>query len=451
MKGHRFTKAVSLMLSAAMAASMLAACAGTQGTQSASGETPAQSTGSQTASGEKITLRLVHCFVGSATKTEWMQWLIERFNEEYGDEIELEIEEIAGEDEMIEKMKVYLSTDELPDITPYGVNISYDLAVAGKTWDLTPYLDASPDIKAGLTQASIEQNSYDGKIFGLPISTSWMFMYANKDLFEQAGVDTQFDTWEDFWDTLDALKASGIEYPVAMETAGNAWTSGLYLGGLIAGASEEGFAFMNTANPQSFDNDAVRTGMEEVTRLLREYAAPDALGGDYAAAEAHFMNEEAALLINGTWVISHFSDPELVSDPSFEDKIVPVAFPEDMIYKSANYGFTICSKDQAHADAAWKFLELAASEESQAMMMYYSGDLPENAAVELDEDTQEKYPLLAQAFEQFGESKAIQGYTRLWSTAIVDELAANLPALVYESMTPDQVIERLDAAAAASG
>ena len=348
------------------------------------------SMGNAVAEEGKIKVRLVHCFVGSATKTPWMAYLIDRFNKAYGDEIELEVEEIAGEAEMIEKMKVYLSTDTLPDISPYAVNLSYDLATAGKTVDLTEYIEASPEIKAGISDASIAKNTYDGKIFGLPVSISWMFMYVNRDLFEKAGIDTKFDSWDDFWASLDALKESGIEYPVAMETAGNAWTSGLYLGGLIASASDEGFEFMNTPNPTSFDNDAVRYGLEAVTRMLKDYADPDAVGGNYSTAEAHFMAEEAAVLINGTWVISHFSNPELVSDENFASKIVPVAFPDNMIYKTANYGFTICSKDKEHADAAWKFLSMAADAESQAVIMLYSGDLPDNSAVKLDEETSEK-------------------------------------------------------------
>lgn len=443
----KMKKFIGSVLCLVLACAVLSACSSSE---IPSSQQPADS-GAPSPSGEKITIRIVHDIVGTNPKVQWLnEYLIPRFEAEYGNEIELELEEIAGENNMVEKMKVYLSTNQLPDVTPYGVNLSYDLAVAGKTLDLTPYIEAETEIKEGLSEKGLQKNSYDGKIFGLPATTSWMWMYGNKDLFDRAGVDTEFSDWDDFWSTLDRLRDSGVKYPVSMETAGNAWTSSLMLGGFVAGHSEEGFRFMNTAFPDSFNLESMKYGIENTVRLLKNYAAPDAIGGDYATAEGHFMREESALLINGTWVISHFSNPELVSDEGFADKIVSIPFPDNMIYKSAHYGSTICSQDKEHADAAWKWLRMSADAESQAALLYYTGELPDNVNVKIDEKTAEKYPLLVDAYERFGNAKSIEGFSRIWSAAVGEELATGYPAIMYGSMTAEQLIERLDAVVAAS-
>lgn len=398
---------------------------------------------------EKIKLRIVTGTTEiDAGNYAVLQKRIELFNELYGDEIELEVETIAGEADMTEKMKVYLSTDQLPDVGPGGSNLCYDLAAAGVTWDLDPYVDADEEIKAGLTEKGRAKNTYDGKLFAVAEQSSWMWMFANKDLFDKAGVDTVFEDWDDFWATLDALKASGIEYPVAMETAGNAWTSSLYLGGFISAVSQEGFDYMNTSYPETYDYDFVREGIGNVVRLLRDYAAPDAIGGNYATAEGHFMREEAALIINGTWVISHFSNPELVSDEHFAEKIVNVAFPGNVIYKSAQYGDVILSKDQEHADAAWKWVRLGVTADMQAYRLEKCAVLPDSPFVTITDDIKELYPALADAYEKFADAPSIEGFSRIWLSSVGEELGVIYPALLYGTMTMDEAIQRLDACVA---
>lgn len=57
-------------------------------------------------------------------------------------------------------------------------------------------------------------------------------MFYNVELFEKAGISQEelpFETWDDFYAALDKLVASGIKYPLAMETGDNAWCTAMFL------------------------------------------------------------------------------------------------------------------------------------------------------------------------------------------------------------------------------
>lgn len=117
-------------------------------------QTPSDSSGAGTSSPaqsdskEKVTLHIATQFAGVDPKAPWFNdYVVATFNERYGDEINLEIEEIAGEQNYVDKMRLLLSNDQLPDIVHPAQTITREIAEAGKAVDLTPYLDANPEIR----------------------------------------------------------------------------------------------------------------------------------------------------------------------------------------------------------------------------------------------------------------------------------------------------------------
>ena len=60
---------------------------------------------------------------------------------------------------------------------------------SGKVQDLTSYFEEDPEWKAQFDESSLEFNSVDGKIYGVPVSKEISYIYYNKDLFEQAGLE----------------------------------------------------------------------------------------------------------------------------------------------------------------------------------------------------------------------------------------------------------------------
>lgn len=147
------------------------------------------------------------------------------------------------------------------------------LSKSGKVTDITEYLDNDPDWKAMFSDQDLEFNSYEGKIYGIPVSKEISYIYYNKDLFKKAGLeapDVAYETWDDFYKACDTLKAKGIT-PVSMDTADLGWLSNLWYSGLIGTAGEEGNKFMNTMYPTDYTSDLVVNATEQLQKMLKNY------------------------------------------------------------------------------------------------------------------------------------------------------------------------------------
>ena len=63
----------------------------------------------------------------------------------------------------------------------------------------------------------LEFNSYEGKVYGIPVSKEISYIYYNKDLFKKAGLeapDVAYETWDDFYKACDTLKSGIIQGPL---------------------------------------------------------------------------------------------------------------------------------------------------------------------------------------------------------------------------------------------
>ena len=108
---------------------------------------------------------------------------------EAGKNVRFRFEEIPTTDAFNQKIKLLIASGDLPDIVLNGGNNIIELAArSGKVADLTPYFDADPEWRALFDSLSIDFNTVDGRIYGVPVSREIYYIYYNKELFRQAGV-----------------------------------------------------------------------------------------------------------------------------------------------------------------------------------------------------------------------------------------------------------------------
>src|SRR5699024_10623432 len=191
-------------------------------------------------SGDVVEISFPTHWVGVSVTTEWFQDRLAAFNEQYGDQIKVNVEEIAGDQNYVDKMKVLYSSDSLPDVINTG---GYNLidSMKDQLVDLTPYVD--DELRTHGTDLCWETNSRDGKIYGIPFTRQVIGYFYNKDLFAQAGIEKPAETWDEFFEQCDKLLAAGIT-PLSMDTADSGWVTSLWLGAMIA-SNDAGEEFMN--------------------------------------------------------------------------------------------------------------------------------------------------------------------------------------------------------------
>lgn len=396
---------------------------------------------------KKVTITFPTEAVGLQMGAPWMKEMTDRFEELYGDTVELKLEEIPNAQSLWDKMQVLMNANNLPDIImETGRNILPMVIDAGQAVDMTPYIDADPEWKALMDPDAIAQNSRDGKVYGVPSSKMVVGYYYNKELFEKAGIDGPAKTWDEFFADCEKLKSVGIT-PLSMDTNDEAWITTLLLGSMIGTDGAEGNKFMNTIYPETYQAPVFIKNVEKIQECFQKYTTMDAVGGKYENGAANFFAEKTAMIFNGSWMIGNFTDTRLVSE-DFNAKVDCAAYPNDGMYNAPRYGYFCGSNTKEKADAAVNFIKILTGEEGMIRAFELFGAMPASNSLAIPAESAEIQPLGAK-LNEFANSATYKymTYDILWYTPVRQALITQFPLLASGDITAEQFAKALDDAA----
>ncbi len=371
--------------------------------------------------------------IGINSSAEWFAERSAAFNAEYGDRIKVNIEEIAGDQNLVDKIKVLYSANSLPSAFDLGGYNVIDM-MKDQLVDLTPYIDE--ETRANASDICWEVNTRDGKILGMPFTRQVIGYFYNKEHFAAAGIEKPAETWEEFFEDCEKLKAAGFT-PLSMDTADSGWVTSLMLGAMIGG-TDEGEVWMNTALPTDYNTEAFIDAATKIQYMFQNYTTPDAIGGAYEHAAANFFIEETSMIANGPWMVSDFYDTTMV-DEDFADKIGVAMYPGAVMYNSGKIGWQVGAKDPKELEAAITYVKFMTSVESQLKMLEMTGDTP---AADVASDN--VYPLVNETTALTENAKhSINDFQSLWYANVVDEISVQYPLLAQGTITPEEFAQAL--------
>lgn len=431
----------ALALAALMTAGCLSGCGG--GTETTDESASTESTG------EEIVINYPTFQCGVNTASPVVDQLIEEFNAEYAGKYRIQKEDVPGDANYVDKIKVQLGTGDLPPVVYGGGYNLLDLALAKDVVvDLTPYVEADPEWKALYSDVALTTNSRDGKIYASSSEGSLVGYFYNKELFEKAGIDAPATTWDEFWEQCDKLKAAGIT-PLALDTADSAWVTSLWAGAMIATSGDEGYEFMKQMNPIDYNNQPTIDAFTNVQKMLQEYTTLDAIGGKYEHAANNFLSGQAAMIANGPWMIGDFSD-ETKTTADFADKVGVAIFPGNFVYDAPIQGYFVTKQDDpALEEAAVEMVKFFTSAHAQQVALEVQGMVPASSTVEITETAKQNYPLLVE-FLDLAEGATVRT-DNLQATMypnLLDVVSQDLPLLASGEMTPTEFCQTLSTEAA---
>lgn len=431
----------ALALAALMTAGCLSGCGG-------GGETTDESASTES-TGSEIVINYPTFQCGVNTASPVVDQLIEEFNAEYAGKYRIQKEDVPGDANYVDKIKVQLGTGDLPPVVYGGGYNLLDLALAKDVVvDLTPYVEADPEWKALYSDVALTTNSRDGKIYASSSEGSLVGYFYNKDLFAQAGIAEPAKTWDEFWEQCDKLKAAGIT-PLALDTADSAWVTSLWAGAMIATSGDEGYEFMKQMNPIDYNNQPTIDAFTNVQKMLQEYTTLDAIGGKYEHAANNFLSGQAAMIANGPWMIGDFSD-ETKTTADFADKVGVAIFPGNFVYDAPIQGYFVTKQDDpALEEAAVEMVKFFTSAHAQQVALEVQGMVPASSSVEITETAKQNYPLLVE-FLDLAEGATVRT-DNLQATMypnLLDVVSQDLPLLASGEMTPTEFCQTLSTEAA---
>ncbi len=287
-------KVISVLLAAAMAATMVTGC----------GSKDADDSGSD---GGKVTLKVFSNLPDRKNGQGLVeQMIIDEYMEENPD-VTIEVEAL-DEEAYKTKFKAY-SMEGMPDVVSiWGQPAFLDEVVeAGVLAELNQ--DDYSDY--GFIEGSLDGFTYDGKLYGLPRNTDVAVFYYNQKMFEDNGWEVP-ETYDDLLALADKINSAGIT-PVAMD-GGDGWPMAVYLSDVLYKIA--GSDYSDIVSNAISTGDFSAPEFQQATQLLKDAADAGLFQNgydsqDYGTAMNLFTNGQVAMFYMGSWETSMATNKDI--------------------------------------------------------------------------------------------------------------------------------------------
>ena len=288
MKHNLLKKSMTAVLAAAMLLSATA-CGSSGASTAESGSAPAGST--PATEGQKV-VTFFHRWPNEP-KNPIFQAYVDEFEALHPD-IKIEMDCVLN-DSYKEKVRVLISGDTVPDVfSSWSGSFAENLVSSGNVKALDDMLAADPEFAASFIESQIPPFTFEGKVYGLPMSMDGKAFFYNKEIFDKEGL-TIPATLDELYATLDKLQAAGYQTPL-VEGLADAWAVSHYEGTIIQRVLDPAVMAkdMNKATGEFTDPGYIEA--LNIFKKLTSYMGEAAPAMDHETARNMFVSGEAPML-----------------------------------------------------------------------------------------------------------------------------------------------------------
>ena len=231
----------------------------------------------------------------------------------------------------------------IPDFTP----ILADMGAAQPVEDFVAELDS----KYGFYQKALDQYTYNGHTWAVPLWNMGLSLWYRKSDFEAAGIEPP-KTWSDLKKAAKALTKDGV-YGIGLPGNKQLYTDQTIYSFMVNSGAEE---IYNSDGTLRFDNPQT-VAAYDVYKELYQYSAPDAANWTWGEAEACFASKGCAMIFQCT-VISTY-DSQAGGDAS-DLGVIQIPHANGKAHRAGTVSYVnsamIMTADEAKMEASKKFL-----------------------------------------------------------------------------------------------
>lgn len=305
----------------------------------------------------------------AAGETEALAALVDVFRSEYPGVrfIDAAVAEGAGEN-AVAVLSARLQEHRPPD--SWQGHAGQEMASYAGAGVLEPidFLFEQYDWREALPPALVSLISLDGNLFAVPVGVHRAnVLWYNPALLAQNGLAPP-TTQAEFLAALEALKAAGMETPLALAEP---WTvSHLFETLLLAGLGPPAYAGLWTG-AAGWDSPEITAAIEQFGALLA-YANPDARDLDWQQAAQRLTQGQAAFFIMGDWVEGYYRSQGLKLGEDYGWTPVPGTAG---VFQFLADSFVLPLR-ASHRQAAIAWLTVAGSRQGQDAFNTRKGSIP---------------------------------------------------------------------------
>ncbi|WP_024346973.1 extracellular solute-binding protein [Lacrimispora indolis] len=326
--------AIALSLAACQGSGTNTETAAPDKTETASGETG--KTADTQGAGGKTKISITFRDGGSDTLKNWFENAYETYDKK--DSIELDIAPItASEGDYFAKVALALqSADTAPDIVCEDTfQLPSDVA-AGYLTDLSSYLKDYKEWSDGTFYGPLVDGvTYaDGSVYGVPYCTDTRGLWYNKEVFQAAGLDTQWQpkTWQEVLDTCKIIKEKCPDVVPFWCNSGVATgeaTSMQTYEMLLYGTGEQ---LLDENDKWIVSSENILKSLNFISTIYKERYGPSlskVLNGEAGniASREYLPGGKLAISLDGYWMTGNYKDTGAAPWPEYEEKLGIAAMP----------------------------------------------------------------------------------------------------------------------------
>lgn len=372
-------KLLAMLLTTAMAVSLLAGCGSSGNTKDESQEAPASETGTEAqkaddgaeekeapaAPAETRTIKILSMWpeddAESTANGSIITAMLKQYQAEENPDFTWEYEYVDS-DNLKTKVATLAASDDLPDFFAYDAGtplvdlIDADLVldVTKALTDLGVYDSLDEGAKAYLANLTGTDSIYD-----LPLGLNIEGFWYNKALFKEAGIDAAPATWDEMLEDCEKLLAADIQ-PIATG-AGDSWPATRLLHAYAIRLMGADCMEQAAAGTLAYDSEGFVASAQMIQDMnTKGYFGIGATTVDQNTAADMVMNGEAAMLYNGSWYTSSLNSE---SNPAGEDGIGFFSVPTveggkgSLTEYPMNCGTILCLSKASYDDSVAGFLK----------------------------------------------------------------------------------------------
>jgi len=244
----------------------------------------------------------------------WMSWrpdwpVMELIAADYmaeNPDVEIKFEFNPDNTAYYQQIQILAGSNELPELFESDANtMLQEIAATGTLVDVDLLLDEiryDKMTELGLNYARMD----DDKLYSLNWESNFEIFWYHKELFEQAGITKEPETFDEFLEVCQKLKDSGV-IPVATFPG---WGALRYLSFLPYRMTGNEFIEKLKVGEASMTNPVGMQAAEFFQTMGTEYFQPGWSASDYTAALELFLSKNAAIYNTGNWQFISFLDED---------------------------------------------------------------------------------------------------------------------------------------------
>ena len=341
---------------------------------------------------EPVTIQFWHNYDAGAGQIDVLNELIKQFEAANTD---VKVNQVYLEWQALKNDVVAgATTGMLPDVLRGDIGFVPQFQSLNVLYEMGSLPDYA-DIAAKVLEAPNSSAKMGDKYFGIAANTNTKILFYNKKMFEQAGL-TAPKTQEEMW--AHAVKLSGDKTIGFVEAWTGVWNVGQYIwsngGDVLAPDYSTAKGYINSP--------AAVAAIQKLADLYQQKALtgptldPGAAGDTDGWAAGTYAME-----IDGPWRAAALDSAKIeygtMPMPAGSTGSVGVLGGEDfMMFKTS---------DDAHRDAAWRFIKFMTGKDAQAAMAKV-GQMPVNKEAIADPEVLKAMPLLPVFAEALKTAKA---------------------------------------------